>query len=107
MDVNLDPTLLISFLVTGILPDECDSNVRVTYTVYNRMGLLLKSLVTVTRVTPAYKLARRQSPDSYVILYNIYMGEPQFHQLGKFPLRTMFRLFSTWLKISFYLVVGI
>jgi len=73
----------IACLVAGVLPEECDNNVRVTYTVYNRMGLLLKSLLTVTRVTPAYKLSRRQSPDSYVICYRIYMGEPQLHHLGK------------------------
>ena len=44
-----------------------DPAVKVTHQVYNRMSLLLKSLVTVARVTPAYKLSRRQGPDSYVI----------------------------------------
>ena len=38
----------------------CCSQVKVTLTVYNRMGLLLKSLITVSRVTPAYRLSRRQ-----------------------------------------------
>ncbi|XP_065160382.1 autophagy-related protein 13 homolog isoform X2 [Atheta coriaria] len=65
-----------------ILPEQCDPAVRVTHTVYNRMGILLKSLVSVTRVTPAYKLSRRQGPDSYVICYRIYMDEPQMHNLG-------------------------
>ncbi|XP_046997269.1 autophagy-related protein 13 homolog isoform X1 [Schistocerca americana] len=67
----------------AVLPDQCDTSARVTYTVYNRMGILLKSLVSVTRVTPAYKLSRRQSPDSYVICYRIYVGEPQLHTLGE------------------------
>lgn len=67
----------------GVLPEQCDPSVRVTYTVYNRMGILLKSLVSVTRVTPAYKLSRRQGPDSYVICYRVYMGEPQVHSLGE------------------------
>ena len=40
------------------------------------MGLLLKSLVTVTRITPAYKLSRRQGQDSYVICYRIFLGDP-------------------------------
>jgi len=31
-----------------------DPQVKITHTVYNRMGILLKSLITVTRVTPAY-----------------------------------------------------
>ena len=46
-------------------------------TVYNRMGLLLKSLITVSRVTPAYRLSRRQGVDSYVICYRVLLGEPQ------------------------------
>ncbi|XP_017777037.1 PREDICTED: autophagy-related protein 13 homolog isoform X2 [Nicrophorus vespilloides] len=66
----------------GIVPEQCDPSVRVTHTVYNRMGILLKSLVSVTRVTPAYKLSRRQGPDSYIICYRIYMEEPQLHTLG-------------------------
>jgi len=53
-----------------------DPQVKVTHAVYNRMGLLLKSLVTVTRITPAYKLSRRQGQDSYVICYRIFLGDP-------------------------------
>jgi len=53
-----------------------DSQVKVTHTVYNRMGLLLKSLITVTRVTPAYRLSRTQGQDSYVICYRVFLGEP-------------------------------
>lgn len=63
--------------------EACDASVRVIYTVYNRMSLLLKSLVAVTRVTPAYKLSLRQGPDSYVVCYRVYMGDPQEHQLGE------------------------
>lgn len=51
--------------------------------IYNRMGILLKSLISVTRSTPAYKLSRRQSADSYSIYYNIYIGEPNINNLGK------------------------
>lgn len=68
----------------GILREPSDPSIRVTYTVYNRMGILLKSLLSVSRITPAYKLSRRQGPDSYVICYRIYMGEPQLYILGKF-----------------------
>lgn len=67
----------------GLLPEQCDSTARIVHTVYNRMGILLKSLVSVTRVTPAYKLSRRQGPDSFVICYRIYMDEPQVHSLGE------------------------
>ncbi|KAJ8929906.1 hypothetical protein NQ314_017371 [Rhamnusium bicolor] len=66
----------------GMLPQRCDPTARIVHTVYNRMGILLKSLVSVTRVTPAYKLSRRQGPDSYVMCYRIYMDDPQFHNLG-------------------------
>nr|XP_023011843.1 autophagy-related protein 13 homolog isoform X1 [Leptinotarsa decemlineata] len=51
--------------------------------VYNRMGTLLKSLLSVTRVVPAYKLSRMQGPDSYVMCYRIYMGQPQEQCLGE------------------------
>ncbi|XP_033230759.1 autophagy-related protein 13 homolog isoform X2 [Belonocnema kinseyi] len=75
-------TMVLETWTLGVMPEQCDPTVRVTYTVYNRMGILLKSLLSVSRVTPAYKLSRRQGPDSYVICYRIYMGEPQLHTLG-------------------------
>lgn len=75
-------TMVLETWTLGVLPEQSDPTVRVTYTVYNRMGILLKSLLSVSRVTPAYKLSRRQGPDSYVICYRIYMGEPQLHTLG-------------------------
>ena len=64
--------------------ENCDPIIKPTHIIYNRMGLLLKSLISVTRVTPAYKLSRRQTPDSYSIYYRIYVGDPQIHNLGEF-----------------------
>lgn len=61
------------------ITDTVDPNARVSYTVYNRMGVLLKSLICATRVTPAYRLSRKQGPDTFVVCYRIYTGEPQFH----------------------------
>lgn len=46
------------------------------------MSILLKSLLAVTRATPAYKLSRKQSTDSYNIFYRIYTSEPLTHNLG-------------------------
>nr|AIH07030.1 Atg13 [Tenebrio molitor] len=66
----------------SLLPEQCDPIMRTISSVYNNMGLLLKSLISVTRVTPAYKLSRRQGPDSYVICYRIYMDQPVLHNLG-------------------------
>uniref|UniRef100_A0AAR5PH04 Autophagy-related protein 13 n=1 Tax=Dendroctonus ponderosae TaxID=77166 RepID=A0AAR5PH04_DENPD len=64
------------------LNEQCDPVTTNGQNIYNRMGILLKSLVSVTRVTPAYKLSRRQGPDSYVMMYRVYMEEPQLHSLG-------------------------
>lgn len=66
----------------GVSPEQYEYSCPFTQSVYDRMGILLKSLVSVTRITPAYKLSRRQGPDSYIILYRIYMGEPLLHVLG-------------------------
>jgi hypothetical protein len=46
-----------------------DSHAKITLTVYNRMGMLLKSLASVARVTPSYRLARKQLSGDYVICY--------------------------------------
>ncbi|XP_071974888.1 autophagy-related protein 13 isoform X5 [Engystomops pustulosus] len=56
--------------------EKCDRDIKVSYTVYNRLSLLLKSLLAVTRVTPAYRLSRKQGHE-YVILYRIYFGDVQ------------------------------
>lgn len=71
--------------------DISDPQTKASYTVYNRMSILLKSLLSITRVTPAYKLSRRQSPESYCIYYKIYSGEPIIN-LGKM---TFFSEFPT------------
>lgn len=57
---------------------------KVAHQIYNRMSILLKSLISLTRATPAYKLSRRQCPDSYRIFYKVYAEEkPQVHALGE------------------------
>ncbi|XP_030650256.1 autophagy-related protein 13 [Chanos chanos] len=62
--------------------EKCDKDIKVSYTVYNRLSSLLKSLLAITRVTPAYKLSRKQGHD-YVILYRIYFGDVQLSGLGE------------------------
>ncbi|XP_075147810.1 autophagy-related 13 [Haematobia irritans] len=56
---------------------------KTAHAIYNRMGMLLKSLISLTRTTPAYKLSRRQCQDSYGIYYRIYVDRPQTHALGE------------------------
>ncbi|GAA6068316.1 autophagy-related protein 13 isoform X1 [Tachysurus ichikawai] len=62
--------------------EKCEKDIKVSYTVYTRLSLLLKSLLAITRVTPAYKLSRNQGHD-YVILYRIYFGDVQLTGLGE------------------------
>ncbi|KAJ8298138.1 hypothetical protein KUTeg_024669 [Tegillarca granosa] len=78
-------TMILETWYIGLNSDICDTSARVSYTVYNRMGIALKSLFSVSRVTPAYKLSRRQGQcsEDYVICYKIYLGDPQFYMLGE------------------------
>ena len=50
---------------------------------YEKMSLVLRSLMCITRSTPTYQLSRRQSSDTYVLLYKMYCGEPVVHHLGE------------------------
>lgn len=76
-------SMVLEVWTLGLSAERCDPTVRASHTIYNRMSILLKSLISVSRVTPAYKLSRRQSADSYQILYRIYVGDPEIHCLGK------------------------
>ncbi|XP_046374124.1 autophagy-related protein 13-like [Haliotis rufescens] len=78
-------TMVLETWYISLNKEQCEPGVKVSYTVYNRMGIALKSLFSVSRVPPAYRLARRQSANGggdYVICYRIYLGDPQFFQLG-------------------------
>ncbi|XP_061183637.1 autophagy-related protein 13-like [Saccostrea echinata] len=77
-------SMILETWYIGLNKDTCDVNARVSYTVYNRMGSALKTLLSISRVTPAYKLSRQQGvcSDDYVICYRFYQGEPQFFMLG-------------------------
>lgn len=48
-------------------------------TIFRHFMLLLKSTIAITRVIPAFKLSFRQSADTHVMLYRIYVGDPQVH----------------------------
>lgn len=51
------------------------------YTIYNRMSLLLKTLMTTTHIVPAYEIASRTSdsdPDSCAICYRVYACAPSY-----------------------------
>lgn len=59
-----------------------DSSQRVRFNIYNRMSLVLRSLLVCTRSTPTYQLSRKQSADKYIIFYKMYTGEPMIDHLG-------------------------
>lgn len=86
-------------------------------TVYYRMSVMLKSTLSISRITPAYKLARAQSKESYKIYHNIYGGEPNYTLLGESPTSisyfreeyikncgTSSEVISTICRIQFYLM---
>ncbi|OWR41996.1 autophagy-related protein 13 homolog isoform X1 [Danaus plexippus] len=51
-------------------------------TIYYRMSIMLKSTLSISRITPAYKLSRLQNKDSYIIFHKIYGGKPNLDLLG-------------------------
>lgn len=63
--------------------DHCDLMSRVSCSVYARMGVLLRSLLIVTRAVPAYWVSREQAQDRYVMCYRIYLGTPLLTGLGE------------------------
>lgn len=86
VEISLKPTDsdLLPIELWNLHFDEFDieQNVRILFTVYNRMSLLLKSLISVSRVVPAYKYSRMKGSD-YQILYNVMSGEPDYNRLGR------------------------
>ncbi|CAF4216929.1 unnamed protein product [Rotaria socialis] len=60
-----------------------DPTQRVRFSVYNRMSIVLRSLLACTRATPTYQLSRKQSADKYIICYKMYSGEPIVSHLGE------------------------
>ncbi|XP_053620010.1 autophagy-related protein 13 homolog isoform X1 [Plodia interpunctella] len=62
---------------------QFDTSLKAMNTVYFRMGILLKSLITITRITPAYHLSRKQRTESFTIFYRVYNGEPKLKALGE------------------------
>lgn len=50
-----------------------------------QLGLLLKSVLVVSRLTDVYGLSRHQTPDSHIILYRVFLGQPDVTTLGDAP----------------------
>ncbi|KAK6109654.1 Autophagy-related protein 13 family protein [Brugia pahangi] len=55
-----------------------DGNVNVRTELYHQLGTLLKSAIVASRMTPAYRYyVRKQSPDTFIIMYRVYEKEPE------------------------------
>ncbi|XP_038051773.1 autophagy-related protein 13-like isoform X2 [Patiria miniata] len=66
-----------------VLSENIDPNAKIHYAVYNRLGLLLKSLICISRVTPAYRIARHQLGADYRVMSRMYYGEMKLSLLGE------------------------
>ncbi|XP_033645562.1 autophagy-related protein 13-like [Asterias rubens] len=66
-----------------VLNDICDPGAKIHYAVYNRLGLLLKSLICVSRVTPAYRIARHQLGADYRVISRMNLREKKLSHLGE------------------------
>ncbi|XP_072034921.1 autophagy-related protein 13-like isoform X2 [Amphiura filiformis] len=65
------------------MTEKTDPDAKVHYAIYNRMGLLLKSLMCVSRVTPAYRIARHQLGSDYKVQHRVFFGEARLSTLGE------------------------
>ncbi|XP_063547750.1 autophagy-related protein 13 homolog [Cydia strobilella] len=51
-------------------------------TIYYRMSVMLKSTLSISRITPAYKMSRAQNKETYKMYHKIYGGQPNVDLLG-------------------------
>lgn len=75
--------MVLELWTLGLDETQFDTSLKAMNTVYFRMGILLKSLITITRITPAYHLSRKQRTESFTIFYRVYNGEPKLKALGE------------------------
>lgn len=74
--------MVLELWTLGLDETQFDTSLKAMNTVYFRMGILLKSLITITRITPAYHLSRKQRMEFFTIFYRVYNGEPKTKSLG-------------------------
>lgn len=74
--------MVLEMWTVKIVPGNNEVNVTSVSTIYYRMSIMLKSTLSISRITPAYKMSRSQHKESYKIYHKIYGGEPNFKLLG-------------------------
>lgn len=58
-------------------PSDIDQSVNVRTQLYHQLGTMLKSAIVAARVTPMHRYyVRKQSAETFIILYRVYEGEP-------------------------------
>lgn len=67
-------------------------------TIFGHFMLLLKSTITITRIIPAYKLSMRQGVETHVMMYRIYLSEPQVSFI-----LSKINKGATFLELSFFI----
>lgn len=77
-----DDTMYLEVWSLSLETDICDPTQTDSSEIYNRLGIFIKSLITISRATPAYKLSRKQSVDTYQIYYRVFTGSPDYSNLG-------------------------
>ncbi|XP_050676064.1 autophagy-related protein 13 homolog [Leptidea sinapis] len=87
--------MVLELWTLGLDETQFDTSLKAMNTVYFRMGILLKSLITLTRITPAYHLSRKQRTESFTIFYRVYNGEPKLNSLGDSVKKTQAGMLKT------------
>lgn len=75
-------TMVLEIWCISLDVSQADLETQFSQTGYRRMGSALKSLLSTSRVTPAYKLSRRHATGGFIICYRVSLGEPYFNILG-------------------------
>ncbi|XP_049886343.1 autophagy-related protein 13 homolog [Pectinophora gossypiella] len=60
----------------------CDASMSSVSAIYYRMSVMLKSTLSISRITPAYKMSRAQNRENYKIYHKIYGGPLNSDLLG-------------------------
>lgn len=76
--------LPLEFWVIWIDENFIDENADIKAVVYSQLSTLLKSVIMAARFTPTYRYyVSKQHLDTYVILYKVSFGEPDYSILGE------------------------
>ncbi|XP_022666416.1 autophagy-related protein 13-like isoform X3 [Varroa jacobsoni] len=74
-------SMVLEIWELALLPET--ESPKSVYDSYNRMIILLKSLLAITRVVPAFRLAQNQNVDTFILHYQLYMGPMQEETCGE------------------------